>query len=219
MKFIALLFLLISFYNYPAVNSAIPPSNEGWELKKEKKGVKVFTKKNPETAFNLLKTECFMPYTLKQLLSVITDVEGHTKWVYNAIVTSPIKIISDMEFFYYGETYAPWPASNRDLVFHVNVVQNPATKIIEINAISVPKMLPEVPGKVRVPRSNSHWILRPEPGGVFVTYTLDIDPGGSLPAWLVNMATVDGPYLSFEALKKVLKENDYKSKKFPNIVE
>lgn len=194
--------------------------NEGsWELRKEKNGIRVFTRTNEKSSFDLLKAECFMPYRLTQVLSLITDVENHPRWVYNATETRPIKVTSALDFYYYGVTDAPWPASDRDLIFHVTASQNPNTKIIEIDVHCVPDMLPEVEGKVRVPRSHSTWTLKPAEKGVWVTYTLDIDPGGSLPAWLVNMATVDGPYLSFEAMKKVLKENNYQFKKFPNIVD
>lgn len=204
------------------LSSAKPASegkNEVWRLRKEKNGIKVFTIANHETGFDKLKAECFMPYTLSELLSVITDVKNHPDWVYNAVETRAIKINSDFDFYYYGVTWAPWPASDRDMIFHVKVAQNPSTKIIDIDVHGVPEMLPEVEGKVRVPRSHSTWTLKPAENGVFITYTLDIDPGGSLPAWLVNLATVDGPYFSFEALKKVLKENNYKFKKFPNIVD
>lgn len=219
MKIISLLFFLL--WMNPSAEDKLFSGNEdeGWTLRKNKNGVQVFTKENTETSFDLIKAECILPHTPKQLLCLISDVESHTKWVYNAVVTRTFKTVSDLEFYYYGETFAPWPVSNRDHVFHVKAAQNPNTKVIEIDVHSVPTLLPEVPGKVRVPRSHSHWILKPHPRGVLVTYTLDIDPGGSLPAWLVNLATVDGPYLSFEAMKKVLKENDYKIKKFPNIVE
>jgi len=33
-----------------------------------------------------------------------------------------------------------------------------------------------------------------------------IDPGGSLPVWLVNMAMAEGPYLTFVNLKKQLEK-------------
>ena len=193
--------------------------NSGWVLKKSKDGVTVFTKKNPATNFDLLKTECTLPYKATELLSLITDVESHTKWVYNCILSQPIKIVSETELYYYGETYAPWPVSNRDLILHISATQNPATKRIDINVFSEPEMLPQKEGKVRVPRSHSHWVLIPVKQGVEITYTLDIDPGGNLPAWLVNFASVDGPLLSFEAMKKVLKEKNFKMKKFANFTD
>jgi hypothetical protein len=37
-----------------------------------------------------------------------------------------------------------------------------------------------------------------------VIYTLDIDPGGSLPSWLVNFASIEGPYLSFLKMRALL---------------
>ena len=39
-----------------------------------------------------------------------------------------------------------------------------------------------------------------------VSYFLNVDPGGSIPAWLVNLAVAEGPYESFRNLKRQLSE-------------
>ena len=97
--------------------------------------------------------------------------------------------------------------SNRDLVIHLTAITDSLTGICIIKAISEPKLKPEVDGKIRVPRSVAEWKLVPLTNKTTqITYTLDIDPGGSLPAWLVNFATVEGPYLSFIKMKELLQK-------------
>lgn len=174
-------------------------------MKKNKGGVKVYTKANPQSAFDLLKAECEINVELEKVLNLVFDVSQHTSWVYNAIKSVPIKKNSPYDLVYYGETYAPWPVSNRDLVIHIKAVTDSLTGICTIKAVSVPKQKPEVKGKIRVPRSVAEWKLVPQKNNTtHITYTLDIDPGGSLPAWLVNFASIEGPYLSFIKMKELL---------------
>ncbi len=191
-------FLLIISSNAKAQN---------WILKKNKGGVKVFTKVNPQSPFNLLKAESEIDVPLLEVLNLVFDVSRHTAWVYNAVKSVPVKKKSQYDIVYYGETYAPWPVSNRDLVIHLTAITDSLTGICIIKAISEPKLKPEVDGKIRVPRSVAEWKLVPLTNKTTqITYTLDIDPGGSLPAWLVNFATVEGPYLSFIKMKELLQK-------------
>lgn len=176
-----------------------------WELKKSKGGVKVFTKTNPQSPFNFLKAESEIEVSVDQMLKLIFDVSQHKKWVYNTVQSVLIRKNNNYDIIYYGETYAPWPVSNRDLILHLKAVMDSTTGIWTVKAVSEPTLLPKVPGKIRVPRSVSEWKLIPVGKDVtHVVYTLDIDPGGSLPAWLVNFASIEGPYLSFMKLKDLL---------------
>jgi hypothetical protein len=191
------LFLL---FVYP-LNSAA----QDWELKKNKEGVKVFTKTNPNSPFDLLKAECEINVGINQMLTLIYDVSRHTEWVYNSVQSVLIKKNSTYDIIYYGETYAPWPVSNRDLVIHLSAFTDSITGICNITAVSEPELKPLVKGKIRIPRSVSRWKLIPiNKQTTRVIYTLDIDPGGSLPAWLVNYASIEGPYLSFLKMKALL---------------
>jgi len=178
---------------------------QSWELKKNKEGVKVYTKSNPVSAFDLLKAECDIDVDVNQLLTLIFDVSKHTQWVYNAIQSVPIARLGTFDIIYYGETYAPWPVSNRDLIIHLTAKTDSTTGICTIYGISEPYRKPLVSNKVRVTRSKSVWTLIPiDSKTTHVMYTLDIDPGGSLPAWLVNFASTEGPYLSFKKMKSIL---------------
>lgn len=179
--------------------------SQGWELKKDKAGVKVYTQLNPRSPFNLLKAECEIEVSIKQLLDLIFDVKQHTRWVYNCVQSVTIKKNGIYDIIYYGETYAPWPVSNRDLIVHISASTDSLTGICTIKAISEPNLKAKVPGKIRVPRSSAEWKLIPiTKNKTKIIYILDIDPGGSLPAWLVNFASVEGPYLSFLKMRDIL---------------
>ncbi len=184
---------------------ALTCTAQDWELKKNQEGVKVYTKSNANSPFDLLMAECEVNAGINQMLALIYDVSRHTEWVYNSVQSVLIKKNSTYDIIYYGETYAPWPVSNRDLVIHLTAFTDSITGICNITAISEPKLKALVKGKIRIPRSVSKWKLIPiNKQTTRVIYTLDIDPGGSLPSWLVNFASIEGPYLSFLKMRALL---------------
>ncbi|HMG68961.1 MAG TPA: hypothetical protein VK588_14790, partial [Chitinophagaceae bacterium] len=80
-------------------------------------------------------------------------------------------------------------------------------RFLKITAVGIPKYLPEKDGKVRVPRSSITWyVTMPTSTSVTIVYTFEADPGGSMPAWLVNMFADKGPYESFKKLSELLKK-------------
>jgi hypothetical protein len=154
-------------------NIFTPAFADDWSLKKNKNNLLIYTKSNPNSAFNLLKVVCDVDASASEMLSLIFDVSTHTKWVYNCVQSKVIKKTNDLNIYYYGETYAPWPVTNRDLVLHLTATQDSSTKIVTVKAISVPTLLPEVDGLVRVKQSESIWILTPIANGkLHIIYTL-----------------------------------------------
>lgn len=121
-----------------------------------------------------------------------------------------LKQVSPAELYYYSEISVPWPASNRDFIARLVVTQDPRTKVVTIWGPTYPEYLPAKKDIVRVSQSEGKWVLTPVgKNRVKVEYTLHADPGGNIPAWLVNMFATKGPYESFRNLKEQLKKPAY----------
>ncbi|HEX3385921.1 MAG TPA: START domain-containing protein, partial [Mucilaginibacter sp.] len=112
---------------------------------------------------------------------------------------------------YYSEISMPWPLSNRDLVIQLSFKRDTVDHTLHIQAKSIPGVLPPKPNLIRVPFSLAEWDVKVLPNKLLdIQYTLSADPGGALPAWLVNLAASVGPYNSFQKLKALLtKENKH----------
>ena len=66
----------------------------------------------------------------------------------------------------------------------------------------------------------SLWTLIPKGNGrVDVSYELIVDPGGWIPAWLVNMTMAVGPYNTILNMREELKKEKYQSAKYTFIKE
>lgn len=115
----------------------------------------------------------------------------------------------------YSEVSLPWPAANRDFVAHLIVTQNPDTKVITIDGPAVAGFIPVKEGIVRIIDSKGKWIITPiGTNQIKVEYSIHVDPGGSLPSWLVNMFATEGPLKIFAGIKVQLQKSAYKNIEF-----
>jgi len=195
-------------------------AQEGWRLKTDRDGIAVYTRLFPESKFKAIKVDVEVDATLTQLVAIILDVNTGADWVYSTKSSVLLKQVSPSELYYYSEVSIPWPASNRDFIAQLKAVQDPHTKVVTIYGPVFPDYLPEKKDIVRVRHSEGKWVITPVGSHrVKVEYTLRADPGGDLPAWLVNMFVTKGPYESFKKLKEQLKKPVYVNAKLPFITD
>lgn len=208
--------LLLSFL---LLFKVLPTSAQtNWKLSTESEGIKVYTSIFPGSKIKAVKVECEFKASAAQFVAVLMDIKSSPEWLYHTKLCTVVKQVSPAELYYYSEVNLPWPAENRDFVSHLSVSQNPETKLITIDGPAVPGFVPLKDGIVRVDHSGSEWLVTPLANGqVSVKYTLHVDPGGALPAWLVNMFATEGPIQIFKKLKLQLQKPAYKNASLPYI--
>jgi hypothetical protein len=65
--------------------------------------------------------------------------------------------------------------------------------------------MPPKKGFVRVPYSLATWEVIPlTKDKIKVDYVFRVNPGGAIPAWLVNIAATTGPYNTFVKLREIM---------------
>lgn len=199
-----LLILLLSF------STAYAQSN--WKLNTEKDGIKVYTSPVADSKVKAIKVESEFNATPTQLVALLLDVKACPNWVYHTKSCTLVKQVSANEVYYYSEISVPWPVENRDFVGHLTATQNPETKVVTVDGPAVPGLVAVKPGVVRISHSIGKWTIIPAGNNqIKVQYTLQVDPGGSVPAWLTNLFATDGPLQSFKSLRKQLDKPAYKN--------
>lgn len=190
-------------------------SAQPWKLRTDKNGIRVYSREVPGSRIHALKVESTFSVPASRLIAVILDIEGATQWLYSTKSCTLLKTVSPSEVYYYSEIKFPWPVSNRDFIAHLKIAQDPLTKTIRVHAENVAEMVPEKKGIVRIKQSIGNWTIQPEgKDKIYVQYELQVDPAGSLPAWLVNMLSTKGPYESFLTLASQLQKPQYAGAKF-----
>jgi len=211
-----LIFLLVLF-----TCDAFAQFGDGWEYKKETDGVKVWTRTPDNSSFKevLVKTK-YKDATLSTLVAVGMDIKSYDKWVYATKEAKLLETISDNEVIYYSLSEIPWPFEDRDIYLRSTVEQDPETKIVNIYSEMLEDYSPANEGIVRVPEFAAQWILTPQDdGSIEAVYYIMTDPGGAVPAWLMNLFVDRGPVESFGGLRKLSKEEPYKSIKLDYIID
>lgn len=182
-------------------------SQYSWKLEKDKDGIKVFTSDVAKSAFKAIKVECTLKGSYAKLLAILTRVSDFSEWIYNTKLTKLVKQTNVNDFTYYSETHLPWPMANRDVVIRVKVKTDSLPNFLTIAGSDEPGEVIEIPGKVRVKHYKSYWkVTAPAPGYIRIFYILELDPGGSIPAWIANMFADKGPYGTFVNLAEQLQK-------------
>jgi hypothetical protein len=202
MKLIARFFWAILFCSVISTSF----SQYKWKLSKDKDGIRVYLSENPRSKFKSIRVECTLPGTFDKLISILTDIPHLKDWVYNTKTSYLIKKITPYDIFYYTETSIPWPMSNRDAVVHLRITRDTAQSSIKVSSTNENRLVPEKDGKVRIVYSLVNWyVTMPTSKTISIVYTFEADPGGNLPAWLVNSFADKGPYESFKRLSEILR--------------
>lgn len=191
-----LFFLLISCINKLDAQSI----DSEWALVNNIENIKVYTKKNKNDSFKEIRIIAELTGDVKSLLSKINNPDSYTDWVYKCTNGESLNRISQREFYYYIVSDFPFPTQDRDMVVLCKQwVDTDGT--IYSNSVAQPNFIPAKKGLVRIPKFESHWKITPNYNGkILIDYTAISDPGGSIPAWMVNLAITTGPLATMKKL-------------------
>jgi len=185
----------------------------------EKDGIRVFSKEVANSKIKAIRAECTLNSTASQLVTLLLDIPAAEQWVFHTKSCVLLKKVSPSELYYYSEVTLPWPLENRDFVARIQVSQDPVTKVITVDAPAIPGWVPVKKDLVRISHSVGLWVITPlDKEHVKLEYSLQVDPGGILPAWLVNAFAAQGPLESFKSMKEHLLLPKYRNANLPFIV-
>jgi hypothetical protein len=165
-------------------------------------GITVEEETAPGRALPILFGTTTMKADAAQIAAWVVAVHTYVDWQHNCeearVLTQP-----DGSTLTYNRIGSPWPVSDRDVVLRSTRANLDGGGIrlefssTEDASLAIPR------GVVRMPRLHGSYDLTPVEGGeTHVVYTVDSDPGGSLPDWLVRQAGKDLPYFTLKKLQE-----------------
>lgn len=213
MKYVLSLLLLVSVTAH---------ADEAWSLARDSSEIKVWTRSIPDYPIRGFKAVTVVKSSLGGLIALIMDTERADQWIYRTMQVDVLKRDDEKATFVIRVvTDFPWPLSNRDAIVAGRISQDEKTGAVVVSSRSLTS--PQYPPQddfVRMPDIDGNWMFRPLGNGlVEVTMQGRADPGGSIPAGVVNMIIHETPYRTLQGLRRVIADRRYQSASFPMIKE
>jgi len=189
-----------------------PNRSNAWDLEENSAGVQVYTRKNEGNNFKEFKGITTIKASLNSIVSLLEDTASYPDWYYNCSEARRLKRISPVEGITWSITKTPWPTDDRVSVVRYKRTQDAKTKIVMIQLESVPNYMEQKSDLTGIRGLRGYWKLSPlKDNKVEVTLQVWVDPGGNIPAWLVNAMVVDMPYHSLLNLQEEVMKPKYKN--------
>jgi hypothetical protein len=201
------LFMIVSL-SFPITAMA---QDNNWTLKKNRKGIQVYTRDVPGSDFKEIKAVMEVEASMTTVLKLMEDIPSYPQWFPKLRESRLLKKINSTEMILYHWMKLPFPADDRDSVFKVTASRDPSTKAVILRLSGLADYLPEKKGVIRVKKISGFWSFSPdrEKGTVTVTYQMHSEPGGKLPAWMANSAVVMRPFTVLKNMQQMLKKPEY----------
>jgi hypothetical protein len=186
--------------------SSILHAQPNWQEKKSANGITVFQSES-DSKFKTVKVHAVLVGSKAKLVEILQAVDRNTEWVYATKRSYLVEKITDSNLVYYAETALPWPLKNRDQPIHMIIHPETSDSILNITTIGEPARIPENSNLVRIKKFSGIWKVKTiDSARIDIDYILNVDPSGSVPAWIVNIFVSKGPFETFSMLALKLKE-------------
>jgi hypothetical protein len=200
-----LLLLALCLLQFSAVSG-----QPGWNLRRERKGVVIHTRTPAGSTLKEYRVNADIESPLTDVYSFLTDLERRPEWVVNCMGLEILDTLNG-EIRYHTRFDIPWPVADRDLL--VSVTSSLDEKAGRAHLLSVHAGMdhPLEDGVVRMTRYREEVFLERIAAGR-TSYRVEgfADPGGEMPAWIVNMFLVDGIYDSVIRTRQAVMEQSEK---------
>lgn len=194
-----------------SIISSLFADDGGWELKTDKKDVKVFVRKAENSAYFQFRAVTTVKTNLNSLVNMMRDMDAMDKWLETCRDPVVISEPDDASRVIHMKNDSPFPIviSNRDLVL-MQRFRRESDNVIVVDLIDHKDDAPSIKGYVRG-EFNGHWkFTKLNDSDIEVEYTGLTDPGGSVPASLANLVVVDVPFKTMIKIRKILNKKSTK---------
>jgi hypothetical protein len=204
------IFFLALFLNVIGASQA----QDNWNEVKDKDGIKVFTRTNTVMSFKEFKATMIISGKVNDVLSVLFDVEGLTTWGYNILKSELIERTGDSLQIYYAVAKAPWPYKDRDGIYSNKMIWDKELKTLLVEIDLLEKDMYSDNDFVRMDGYGFWKIKERLSGEIEIDFQMQINPGGSIKAWVANMFVSDSPFYTMQKLREALKNEKYQGKTY-----
>ncbi len=178
-----------------------PAQESHWQLKKDKEGIQVYTRELPNSDLDEFKGVGIINEPVDQLVQAMKAVDQMCQW--SNCETSELMLMEGNRQVNYTVTAVPFPMQDRDS--YTQLEYQEVENGVKVAITALPEYQPANDDKTRIPYLKGFWFFEEiTENQTKITYQLQADPGGSIPAWMANAGSVDTPFDTIKSLREFL---------------
>jgi hypothetical protein len=221
---LALLLLVSLSMQIPSACKAAEP----WHKINEQDEIEVYRRQSADSNIYEFRGTGAVQASIPKIIALLTDTALMPEWIYactraetiekNYTYDSFDKQVNEYYKIIHVENELPWPIRNRDYVFKSHLDYFPPQKAeretVVVESINIATdAVPPRKNVVRVPLMHSQIKLvnhnGPGQKKTVVDFTIQIDPGGVIPTWLVNLVSKRIPHKTIMSLRALARLDEY----------
>ena len=182
--------------------------NQQWQQVKDDNGIQVYTIDLPITDIVKAKAIAHIKSPIIRIRQELDDIASRHEWVPFLKQSKLIIVNSATKRLEYSLFSAPWPASNRDFVYSLELVKETSDQLVYKMYSVKTELMPENKSLIRGEIFESIYTLTKINGNLTrVELSYHADPKGWLPSWIVNIIQRALPYKILRNLRQRLENN------------
>jgi len=171
-----------------AAATMLTADDPAWKLESKGDGITLYRCAVKGSSVVPVKAVMTIPGTIADVSLVLEDIPRRPEWVGTRTHSVLLERTSDYEQYEYLRVYMPWPVADRTAIIRARITVSDDRTRATIAAQSVDShpAAEALPRFVRAQVHASTFQMTQKSGEVEIVALVFIDPGGSVPKWIVN---------------------------------
>ncbi len=197
MKIYLILFLISNLFSAQAVGA----DKHNWQRVTDENNIQVYVLEAGDSDIVKAKAQSKIKAPLKKIKATLDDISHRHEWIPYLKVSKALSKYKNNRRIEYSHFKAPWPASDRDFVYEIELVSETENKLIYKMASVESALMPVDENKIRADLFETIYTLTViDEQTTEVSLTFHADPKGWLPNWVINIIQRVLPFKILENL-------------------
>lgn len=200
------------FLHLIVIHAALASSSESeWELVKDENGIEVFIYETADSDIVKAKTQIIVKASLAQVKATLDDIGHRQEWIPFLKISKALSEYKNNKRIEYSHFSAPWPASDRDFVYQIELINDSENKHVYKMFSIESDLKPNDNSYIRADLFESSYTLESlDSETTAVELIFHADPKGWLPNWIINIIQRVLPFKILRNLRSRLNDEQYK---------
>ncbi len=177
-----------------------------WKQVTDDNGIQVYTREMAYSSIVKSKARTVINAPLNDIKMILDDVDHRHEWIPFLVLSKTLVEYKNNKKVEYSHFYAPWPASDRDFVYEIELISAENNKLIYTMKSVESVLMPVNNSKIRADLFETTYVLtKIDDNTTEVVLIYHADPKGWLPNWIINIIQKALPFKIMRNLKQRLK--------------